>query len=622
MAGRVPGRAGVDGLDELSRFETHGIRVRNGIRAADGGDRTFVELTQTAKRAGRKREQLFFAAFERLAAIEAKAREIWRGSERREGPERKFVAPFGGLAAIESQAREVWRGEQWERRRHGDAEEKGRAVELSRFTRNGIDVRVGVRPDGVPFVRLSQTSRRPDGEERTQRFDIRLDRLSEVVGRSREAQPKEWYALAQIEQRLETGAVVTVRKAFASRTEAELAAHNSSLFVISQPFQARPEEGQRHVMSQGESKKLDRQIREARWKEEANGEFHAVGRWYDKESEPHPKQRVRVSAYAEYRGELFEYRVTPRGGPLDQGPRDEPLLVVFRKPERPDGLPRIAAVCKDEREASARMRDLDDGVRARNIAADKKRWEEVDFSAGLRAQVPTKPIRTVVVGESRGILVERTDEHGGKRKNVELTRPERQADGTVKEVTSTYTLKEFRAFSDGLLPRGRRAERPKAQEQPSIEPSAEAERKPAADRRERPKAQEQPRARAEPAYVDNKHFILTRWQAKEMPEKGVTWVRFPLGESELEDRPSFPAHGRWTPRDASDPVAYLLVKRTLEKQGVGVAEGVVVGEEKRASALERTKVREGQAATREQYEQRVEAQRQERQQARGMSHGF
>lgn len=586
------------------RFEAFGVRVQSGIRTSDRGDRSFVELSQTARRDGQERQQRFFAAFEKLSAIEAKLKEIWPGTPKREEQGPQFAASFEKLSAIESKAREVWRGEEWERRKSGDAEERNRVVQLSGFTMHGINVRMAVRPDGSTILRLSQTSTRPDGSERTQSFDIRLDRFSEIIGRSRELQPKEWFVLASLHQKLDTGAVVTIQRAYTSRTEAELAAHKSSLFVIPQVFATRPEPGQQRVMSQGESPKLDRQMREARWKEATDGEYHAVGRWFDKESEPYLDQRVRSTTFAEYRGEHFEHRVTPRNGPLDQGSRDEPLFVVYRKPERADAPPRIAAICKDEGEATARMRDLDDGVRAQRVATNNRTWETVDFSAGLREFAPARFVRSITVGETTGTIWRRIDEHGKQQRTVELTRPERQADGSVKEVTTTLPWGEFRALAKGL---GAVRQEPR-----EVRAAQAEERKPAV-------TQEQPRA---PEHADNKHFVLTVWQAKELPRKGVTWVKFPLGEAVLENRPSFPAHGQWTPREASDPITYLLVKRTLGRQGVGVAEGFVVGADKRELALQRTEVREGQAVAKERNEQRLEANRQERQHARALQQGF
>lgn len=580
MARRLPERPRVAEPDELSRFETHGVRGRIAIRTTSHGDRTYVELGQTARRWGQERQQKFVAAFERLAAIESKAREIARG-------------------------------EAWERRKAKDSGERDRVADLSLFTLHGINVQVAERPGGSPFVRLSQTTKRPDGGERTQRFDITLERLSEIVGRAREVQPKEWFALARLDQRLQTGAIVTIDKVYASRTEAELAAHNSPLFVIPQAFKQRPEEGQRYAMSEGESRKLDRQTREARWREETNGEFHAVGRWFDKGSVPRLNQRVRVDTFAEYRGEHFEHRVTPRGGPLDQGTRAEPVFIVYRKPERPGGPPQVAAICQNEAQATARMRALDEGVRARQVATNQKQWEAVDFSAGLRAHAPAVPVRSVVVGESTAVLFERFDEHGRRQRSVEVTRPERQQDGSVTEVTSTYSLSEFRALAKGLL----RPERTQV-ELRAANPATE-ERKPAA-------APEQPRAQATPPYVDNKHFVLTVWQAKELPNKGTTMARFPLGESEVQNRPSFPAHGRWTPRGVEDPPVYALVKRVLDKQGVGMVEGLVTGEKKLALALKRAEAREAQAVAKEEHLERIAAQRQEHQQqrVRGHSIGF
>lgn len=260
-------------------------------------------------------------------------------------------------------------------------------------------------------------------------------------GRERRDRSERWSVVSKVE--LTPGGVrARNEETYPSQIQAELAAFGTSLIVWPEPLHRRPKDGEilhaRVDPQTGRFKDptLERKRQELIWTAETHGEFHTLGRWYDRDSVPAVGQPVNIAVARM----PDDHRITPDRRLKHPGEPDRPLFVLVENDTRT-----VKAFSTDRGEVVAAKMRLDGRSRAIQQATNNNLWKEVSFSPELRrrhSNVVTT--RTLVRGDTRADFIERIHENGERTTTVLLSRDVREGDGRTRTVGRAYDVGERR----------------------------------------------------------------------------------------------------------------------------------------------------------------------------------
>ncbi len=251
---------------------------------------------------------------------------------------------------------------------------------------------------------------------------------------------REWWPVVSAVKLVDGGAVCRVEKSFPDASKAERFAWKKPMAVFPRASDVEMQAGEELLVRYGDDPRLDRQIRQLRWREENKTADFAFGRWYDRGSMPSVGQRVNIEAVHDYQGEPRDHRISPLTRPVEPGEPQDALYSIIRRDPKIPGLGTVVGLTRIRRDAAATAEELQQGHDARMQASDERRWREEGLDPELRRfgpqrepepssptvetpppQVEAAPERTIVVGSLRAVVSEaKTD--GVTRRNVRITR--------------------------------------------------------------------------------------------------------------------------------------------------------------------------------------------------------
>jgi hypothetical protein len=248
---------------------------------------------------------------------------------------------------------------------------------------------------------------------------------------------REWWPVVHVVRLVEGGAVCRVEKSFPDASKAERFAWKKPMAVFPRATDVQMQPGEELLIRDGDDPRLDRQIRQLRWREENKATDFAFGRWYDRGSMPSVGQRVNIEAVHDYQGEPRDHRISPLTRPVEPGEPQDALYPIIRRDPKIPGLGTVVGLTRIRRDAVATADELQQGHDARMQATDDRRWREEGLNPELRRfgpqrepeppAEPTPPVvepapeRTIVVGSLRAVVSEARSD-GVTRRTVRITR--------------------------------------------------------------------------------------------------------------------------------------------------------------------------------------------------------
>lgn len=459
---------------------------------------------------------------------------------------------------------------------------------------------------------------------------------------TRQEDPKqragESWAVARLESTVnDRMAILRVEEVFEDKADAQIRSNRSSLVLIPEPI-TNPREDQPYLLTRRESTKLDYLMKKREWIEQSDTKHFGVAKWFDRGEAPKIGDKIKTETFDTYQNPNVvekpapERRASPYHGPSSPGEREQPLYVVYEKPEFANQKDTVAYLTTDRAEATRRMRELNDHKEAITLATTPA-FANAELGPGLRAHRPGRPTFETTVGENRGELFERVD-HRGKRQEsiivsrttddgprpiersiefdkktfhalckevyltpkgddgvrrtatignhavevngdrVILTNVERVKDGTPHHVSLEFSKQEFAVMARDLF-KASRTMRNNQQYQTTSQ-LEEAKRQRHAQRQgEQPKPEapkpEAPKPEQQRQTRDEERVVLVKWGASGEPRNSA--VTFTKNARDVEDRLAYPAtHNDWTPRGGDEPPIYMVVER-FGNTDKGVAKG-------------------------------------------------
>lgn len=344
---------------------------------------------------------------------------------------------------------------------------------LEAFELGGLHVqpRVGHAGDGSrPYFEVTQSVRRPDGTERTQKFVIAADRLGELAERARQVFPAQrpeqtprreaevtrperateersggWWPVVRPMRLFGESIITKVEYSFRTREEAELKAYETGLFAWHEGFGHEPKRGDRLLTEHGKNPKLDDQRGRLAAEELQLRRMLAGGR------EPQAAEKAKPAEF----WPVVQLKETVGTGALvevvkvftDRGEqqlwahkRSKYLAYPHPLPTEPKVGQRLAVAGGVDRKFDQRIDDF------RVTQEYNRRHAKVNLDTGLTPELRSeiRPVWSKTVGDKGRYVFDRVDEQGRRERRVLLTQTIRGADGTSHEVTREFGLEEYR----------------------------------------------------------------------------------------------------------------------------------------------------------------------------------
>lgn len=503
------------------------------------------------------------------------------------------------------------------------------------------------------YVKFSQAKPQPDGSVRRQKFVIALRALRGIAaslfpalaqdareGPTRRAErPVEHWAVVAFEREVQKGAIVRVERCFERSGDADLYARDKPCLVYPNSFKEELKPGEHLLLDAAESEKLARKLREVVWRKEHQCEHFGYGVWFDRDSLPDKGQRVRIETAIDYRGQEFTERVMPRGGAYEPGEGLVPRYVVFKKHATAPGRGDVAFVTHDKGKAIRVMEALEKRAQDLRQAKAEIKWKGATFSqapssgAVEHGLTPIKSF-TSEKGNFHAEYFRRNDADDRNPPVIFLTKPMKQTDGSIRNVTIELTPNEVRILARQTVevtakpartPTPKPNARPEAGGGAAPTPSPKPRRKPGPeappdvtpDRARTPARPIAASAAERPAEPGASPFVIGVWHGVGPPKKGQ-WVKFPMGQEDPHKCPMAPINGEARTPEEGAVTRYVVARRVLERRGVGE----VVGSTKNLTLIiERTKTLAWKEEGAERFRERMPPQfRHEVQRPRGIGH--